>query len=87
MENLIIELIKSGGPLFGPLLFLLGLALSWFYHSLLYKVSVRQNRFALFLLDKHVATLPELLTYGLIEDLGGSAVDEYYHIRVNKGAA
>jgi hypothetical protein len=75
MSQLILELIRAGGPVFGPLLFIFTMFLTWGYHSLLYQVSVRQNRFALFLLDKGVGTLHELYTYGLLSEVGSAAND------------
>lgn len=83
MNNVIVELIRAGGPLFGPLLFAVAFGMTWLYHGLLRQVSIRQNRFALFLLDKKVGTLDELYRYGLLQEIT-SAVDEFALIR--KGA-
>lgn len=80
MATVLLELIREGGPLIGPLLFLMALAFSWGYHGLLRQVSSRQNRFALLLLEKDICTLDELLRYGILIE-STSAVEEFALIR------
>lgn len=64
-------LIRDGGPLFGPMLFVFAIALSWGYNSLLRQVAIRQNRMSLLLVEKGVVTLRELRDYGILVDVGG----------------
>lgn len=83
MEQIILDAIRAGGPVFGPLLFLVAIGFSWGYHGLLRQVSMQQNRFALILLDKKVVTLRELVEYGCLSDTGGALSDL---ARIRKGA-
>lgn len=71
MAELLGTLIREGGPLFGPILFIFGIALTWGYNSLLRQVAIRQNRMSLLLVDKGVVTLKELREYGILIDVGG----------------
>lgn len=71
MIELLTSLIDQGGPLVGTTLFVSGIALTWGYHGLLRQVATKQNRIALLLVDKDIATMKELREYGILVDVGG----------------
>lgn len=70
MSELLLELIRTGGPLFGPLLFIIAIFLTGGYHSMLRQVAIRNNRICLALVDKGYFTLKELRDYGMLHDVG-----------------
>lgn len=71
MAELIGTLIRDGGPLFGPALFIFAIVFNWGYHSLLRQVAIRQNRMLLVMVDKKIITMREAEDYGLLTDVGG----------------
>jgi hypothetical protein len=62
----ILELIKAGGPLFGPLLFIITLWITLAYHSLQRRGDIRDFRLYMALIDKKYFTVAELRDYGVL---------------------
>jgi hypothetical protein len=71
MAEIIGTLIRDGGPLVGPCLFIFAIVQNWSYHSLLRQVAIRGNRQTLAMIDKKVYTMAEAKEYGLLVDVGG----------------
>lgn len=65
--DIILELIKAGGPVFGPLLFIIAIWITLAYHSLQRQADIREFRLYMALVDKKYFTVAELRdTYGVL---------------------
>jgi hypothetical protein len=76
MANTILELIRAGGPIFGPLLFIITLWITFAYHSLQRRGDIRDFRLYMALVDKRIFTVAELRDYGVlpqVDERRGSA--------------
>lgn len=63
----ILELIKAGGPLFGPLLFVVTFFITASFYSLQRQGDIRDYRLYMALVDKDVFTVDELRNkYGVL---------------------
>lgn len=72
MAELLTALIEQGGPVMWVAFFVFSIFLTWGYNSLLREVAIRQNRIALLLVEKNVATMRELREFGILTDVGSA---------------
>lgn len=68
MVDLIRELINLYGPAIGPAIFIAALVITWQYHGLMRKVSLRLSLVGIMLMDKDIVSFKELKEYGILDE-------------------